>query len=555
MSGSESDSRIPCGLQPPKRNHYVDGKMLTAADLVQEQRYHMGQRQLLNWTLHGNGTVCGLKIVAHPDTENRNRAVVIEPGLALDCCGQEIVVAEPTVLELADWIENDAELATRLNGGNDLCIALARRDQPAELVPVPAPGPEGADGAEPNRIIEGFEVRLFAREPGTADPLADAARSGQPRRDGENPAGTDLPEVSADATESEGAFDRIIDGCVGCGAGDGSEEMHHVVLAHIPGYVFADLPPICNAGEAREAEVELNNLACRRLVPSNVALGQAIDGILGEGAIEGPRGKPGKKGDRGKAGPKGAKGERGPRGKSGRTGEQGPTGDRGKRGPQGKKGAAGEQGPRGERGRQGLPGLRGSKGEKGEPAAIINYNQIVAASWPHGHKVSDFGIGHVDLLLRVGLVIGFRDAVDLRSIISEVHPGDSLSGKSHVFELLRSLTASPPGSNHPHRCWCVIEGARCEGLQAFNANEETGLIEEVTPLSARGRFGRGVRLTLEPAAFESLNLQHGERLRVVLRGEFAVDERGRPVDANHLGGRLPTAGDTGGGQFESWLYV
>jgi hypothetical protein len=555
MSGPESDSPIPGGLHQPKRNHYFDGKLLTAADLVQEQRYHIGQRQLLNWTLHGNGTVCGLQILAHPDIEKRNRAVVIAPGLALDCCGQEIVVAEPTVLEIADWIENDPALATRLNGDNDLCIALARRDQPAELVPVPVSGAGGQDGLEPNRVIEGFEVRLFAREPRTAGPLTDAPRSGRPGADDENPASIDTPGVSADPTESDGSIDRTVDGCVECGAGDGPEVMHHVVLAHIPGYVFADLPPICNAGEAREVEVELNNLAYRRLVPSNVALGQAVDGLLEQGAIEGPRGKPGRKGDRGKEGPKGARGERGPRGKRGRTGDPGPAGDRGKRGPQGKKGAAGEQGPRGERGRQGLPGPRGSKGDKGEPAAVINYNQIVALSWPHGHNVEDFGIGHADLFLRLGLVIGFRDAVDLRSIINEVHPGGSLFGKSHVFELLRSLTASPPGSNHPHRCWCVIEGARCEGLQTFNANEETGLIEEVSPLSARGRFGRAVRLTLDPAAFEGLNLQHGERLRVVLRGEFAVDERGRPVDASHLGGRLPTAGDTGGGQFESWLYV
>ena len=46
---------------PPRRVNFVEGLLLTAADLAAEQEYHRGMRYLHN-RLHGYGTVSGLEV-------------------------------------------------------------------------------------------------------------------------------------------------------------------------------------------------------------------------------------------------------------------------------------------------------------------------------------------------------------------------------------------------------------------------------------------------------------------------------------------------------------
>ena len=70
-----------------KRPHFFDGKLLTAADLNGEQQYHREKSKLHNRSLHGFGIVSGLKVSVDAGQ------IVVEPGLALDCEGNEIVIA------------------------------------------------------------------------------------------------------------------------------------------------------------------------------------------------------------------------------------------------------------------------------------------------------------------------------------------------------------------------------------------------------------------------------------------------------------------------------
>ncbi|MGD2205984.1 MAG: hypothetical protein PVH17_04315, partial [Anaerolineae bacterium] len=95
----------PCGLRPFERNRYFDGKLLTTRDFQDEQDYLRGKDKLHNSLLHGYGTVCGLKVAEHPIRACQHRYVVLEPGLALDCCGREIIVAEETKVDLLAKIE------------------------------------------------------------------------------------------------------------------------------------------------------------------------------------------------------------------------------------------------------------------------------------------------------------------------------------------------------------------------------------------------------------------------------------------------------------------
>jgi hypothetical protein len=173
LTGSNVSDCLPCGLHTPQRNAYFDGKTLVARDFTDEQEYHRGHRQMHNALLHGTGTVCGLKVVAHPTEDCRRELAVLEPGYALDCCGREIVVPARTPIPVRSLLAADADLAESLNGERDLFIALRRCDHGEEAVPTILPGCEGqAGGTEWARIAEGFEFVLFAREPGQVTPVS-----------------------------------------------------------------------------------------------------------------------------------------------------------------------------------------------------------------------------------------------------------------------------------------------------------------------------------------------------------------------------------------------
>jgi hypothetical protein len=73
----------------PRRPRYFSGQLLTPDVLEAEQSYFLGGRRSDNRRLHGWGVVCGLGV-----TPSASGGVVIEPGIAIDGLGREIVVPE-----------------------------------------------------------------------------------------------------------------------------------------------------------------------------------------------------------------------------------------------------------------------------------------------------------------------------------------------------------------------------------------------------------------------------------------------------------------------------
>lgn len=172
MTTETITSCLTCGLHEPRRNTYFDGKMLLERDFVAEQDYHRGHRHLHNAMLHGTGTVCGLKVIQHPSPDCRREYVVVEPGLALDCCGQEIVVPERSLVRVRHLIDHEPDLQEALDGRRHLMVAIRRCDYGAEQVPALLAGCEGADGpTEFGRVAEGFEFVVFARDPADLTPV------------------------------------------------------------------------------------------------------------------------------------------------------------------------------------------------------------------------------------------------------------------------------------------------------------------------------------------------------------------------------------------------
>jgi len=70
------------------RNRYFYGKMMDVLQFELEQDYVNGKRWLINRLVLGYGVVCGLDVEAGND----NASVVVQPGLAIDKWGREIIV-------------------------------------------------------------------------------------------------------------------------------------------------------------------------------------------------------------------------------------------------------------------------------------------------------------------------------------------------------------------------------------------------------------------------------------------------------------------------------
>jgi hypothetical protein len=91
---------MQCGFIATERNRYFTGKYMTARDFRDEQKYFLSRHRLHNRLLHGWGIVCGLRVVPHPDPDCVKRWVVVRAGIAIDCCGRELVLHQDTPFEL-----------------------------------------------------------------------------------------------------------------------------------------------------------------------------------------------------------------------------------------------------------------------------------------------------------------------------------------------------------------------------------------------------------------------------------------------------------------------
>ncbi|HVQ37575.1 MAG TPA: hypothetical protein VMS31_08580 [Pyrinomonadaceae bacterium] len=94
------DESTECGHIAMERNRYFTGKFMASRDFADEQTYFLTRHRLHNRLLHGWGIVCGLKVSHHPRQDCKKRWVVVQSGIALDCCGRELIVPCETTFEL-----------------------------------------------------------------------------------------------------------------------------------------------------------------------------------------------------------------------------------------------------------------------------------------------------------------------------------------------------------------------------------------------------------------------------------------------------------------------
>lgn len=144
---------------PFMRNRYFEGKLLTAEDFAQEQRYMNDKRRLHNRYFHGVGVVAGLEVIRVDDY-----SVSLEAGVAIDGAGREIVVETPSIYKLS--MLAGFETATGRQGGESLKLYIAYGEEDVEPVHNMAErSVHTQEEPDYNKIQERYQLYVTGDEP------------------------------------------------------------------------------------------------------------------------------------------------------------------------------------------------------------------------------------------------------------------------------------------------------------------------------------------------------------------------------------------------------
>jgi hypothetical protein len=144
-----------CLIPTFERNRYFFGKPMTVSDFAAEQQYIIGKSRLQNRLINGSGIICGMVPSAAKITGDK-LTIYLTEGVALDCCGNLIVVNK------SDTVEVQAQ-GTPGEGPHYLYLRFS------ECVRQPIMASANVSGCEEvccyNRIRETFEVFLSNQAP------------------------------------------------------------------------------------------------------------------------------------------------------------------------------------------------------------------------------------------------------------------------------------------------------------------------------------------------------------------------------------------------------
>jgi hypothetical protein len=146
-------------LRAAVRNRYFYGKLLDVPHLELEQRYFIGRRRMLNRLALGFGVLCGL------DVRAVGTGVIVEPGVAIDGLGREIVVDAP--VRVPEPLALPADPCDREGNGEpreEAVLCLAFHECAADPTPVLVADCEIREECEPGSVRERF--KLLALDPG-----------------------------------------------------------------------------------------------------------------------------------------------------------------------------------------------------------------------------------------------------------------------------------------------------------------------------------------------------------------------------------------------------
>ncbi len=161
MSNNIEESKV-CQLHKFEKNKYFYGKLMTVRDFETEQSYFDEKRHLINRLFHGAGLICGFEQIEIKTAADGNlNLLFIDGGVALDCCGREIVVppnTEEKILNSSGSSVSDITGIPHLYLKYKACYNgyVASASNPSSCVEKCCPG----------KVVEGFEVIASGEVPG-----------------------------------------------------------------------------------------------------------------------------------------------------------------------------------------------------------------------------------------------------------------------------------------------------------------------------------------------------------------------------------------------------
>jgi hypothetical protein len=162
------------GMECIERPRFFSGQLLTDADLDAAQHYVIEKNRLRNRHLVGSGVLCGLAVRCDPC----DGIVNIEPGYAIDCCGNDVVVCEEASFDVIRYLETCLrEEDPACNGKikhkptrcddrpREYCLVVSYEEQQSRPMTVLGRGDGCSTGrCEPSRTRESFRLDLIESE-------------------------------------------------------------------------------------------------------------------------------------------------------------------------------------------------------------------------------------------------------------------------------------------------------------------------------------------------------------------------------------------------------
>ena len=160
------------------RPKFFGGMLLTEDDLQAAIDYTVAKRKLTNREVIGAGVVCGLTVKPDPcDT----RSVIVSPGYAIECCGNDILVSCPETIDIIDLVR-ELRQRTGVDCGEpcddqphqDYHLVVCYAETPTAPVAPYAPDDCATGECEFSRISEGYRFELRCEAPDDPETIIDA---------------------------------------------------------------------------------------------------------------------------------------------------------------------------------------------------------------------------------------------------------------------------------------------------------------------------------------------------------------------------------------------
>lgn len=159
-----------CKIPFFERNNFYYGKLMTVRDYFAEQCYFNEKRWLMNMMVHGWGVVCGLdvkRILKDPRDPTKGYSdtkVKVTEGMAIDCCGREILVCEDQYIDLDPKKIECHHKNVKKEELQNLVICLEYNECKSESINIKSEACDLKEKSQFNRIRDSFKISVRCKE-------------------------------------------------------------------------------------------------------------------------------------------------------------------------------------------------------------------------------------------------------------------------------------------------------------------------------------------------------------------------------------------------------